>query len=324
MPTISNKNILITGATGFIGKYIVEHAIANNYRVYITVRKTSNTSRLSHLQFTPIVVDFTSEATIKLSLPEDLIFDTVIHNAGVTSCFVNEDYYTYNYKLTKDFCAALKHNNLLKGKFIFTSSLAALGPGDEKVFDDITETKIPNPISTYGKSKLQAEKEVINSGLNYVIIRPTAVFGEGTLDYKDLKTIVKKGLAIYTASPNQHLSFIHANDIANAIFLANNHNASVQIYNLSDGIDYTLASVYNTVALALNKQLKLKFRIPKFIVFGVAGFNGILEKLFKTKNALNSIEKAKEITALNWKCSAKKIKKELGFTPSHTLNEIID
>ncbi len=323
MTAISKKVILITGATGFIGKYIVEHALKNNYEVYIALRKTSNTSRINHLKFNKIIVDFSSEESINKSFPDAVFFDAVIHNAGVTSCFLKEDYYKHNAELTKNLCVVLERRKLLKGKFIYTSSLAALGPGTNSLEEDITEVKQPNPISSYGRSKLLAEKEVISSGVNYTILRPTAVFGEGTSDYKDLISVVKKGFAIYTASPKQQLSFIHADDIAKVVFLALNSPDKNQIFNLSDGESYTLASVYQTVASSLNKQIRFKFRVPLFIVFGVAKLNYYLEKFFKIKNALNSIEKANEVTALSWKCSAQKIKTELNFKASHSLKEII-
>jgi nucleoside-diphosphate-sugar epimerase len=317
------KVILITGATGFIGKYIVEHAIKNNYEVFIAIRGTSNTARINHLRFKTILVDFSSEESIYKSFPKTICFDAVVHNAGVTSCFLKEDYHKYNVELTKNLCAVLVKQSMLKGKFIFTSSLAALGPGTNNLEEDITELKSPRPISSYGSSKLLAEKEVMSSGVNYTIIRPTAVFGEGTLDYKDLISIVKKGLAVYTASPKQQLSFIHANDIGKAIFLILDSSGKRQVFNLSDGQQYTLASLYQTVASSLNKEIRFTFRIPLIVVFGVANFNHYLEKYFKIQNALNSIEKAKEVTALNWRCSAQKIRTELGFKASHSLKEII-
>ncbi|WP_298550063.1 NAD(P)-dependent oxidoreductase [uncultured Algibacter sp.] len=323
MSSTRPKKILITGATGFIGKYIVEQAIQQHFEVFIALRKTSNTQRINHLNYTEIYVDFNSEETINQALSDAPVFDTVIHNAGVTSCFFNEDYYRFNTEITKNLCAVLKTNQLLTGRFIYTSSLAALGPGSAVSLEDIVENMPENPITNYGKSKLLAEKEVINSGLSYLIIRPTAVFGQGTNDYKDLVSIVKKRMAIYTASPKQLLSFVHADDISTAIFLANKHSKENQIYNLSDGNEYTLASVYEIVALALKKELKLKFRIPKGIVYSVAYINQFLEKNFKIKNALNSIEKAKEITSINWRCSASKIKQEIGFKAKHTLEEII-
>ena len=320
----SKKRILITGATGFIGKYIVEHALKNDYEVFLAIREKSDTSRISHLNFKKIVLDFSSQETISKSLSSNIIFDTVIHNAGLKASFIKSDYHKYNVELTKNICTVLKKKKLLKGKFIYISSLAALGPGDKISLEDITENRVEKPISSYGKSKLLAEKEVLESGLNYTILRPTAVYGQGTSDYKDLIKITKNGFVIYTANPNQHLSFIHAEDVARVVFLTDKILHKNQIFNVSDGKDYTLTSLYEIVASALKVKIKYKFKIPFFLVLTVAQFNYYIEKFFKITNSLNSIEKANEVTALNWKCSAKKLKNELNFTALHSLKEIID
>ncbi len=317
------KKILITGATGFIGKYIVEHALQNGYEIHLAVRNKSDTSRIAHLNFKKIVVDFSSEESIDRSFSSDVVFDTVVHNAGIKSCFTTNDYYTYNTVLTKNLCTVLQKRRLLKGKFIYIGSLAALGPGDKTSLTGITENKAAKPISDYGKSKLLAEKEVVRSGLNYTILRPTAVYGKGTSDYNDLVKIVKKGFAIYTAKPSQRLSFVHAEDVARVVFMTDDFLQKNQIFNVSDGVDYTLASIYEIVASALNVKIRLKLRIPFFLVLAMAHYNHYIERIFKIENALNSIEKAKEVTAPNWKCSAKKLKDELGFMALHTLKEII-
>lgn len=318
------KKILITGATGFIGKYIVEHALKNGYEVYLAVRDKSDFSRIADLDFKKITVDFSSEESIANSFSLDIVFDTVVHSAGVKSCFVASDYYTHNVALTKNLCAVLHKRKLLKGKFIYMGSLAALGPGDKVSLADITENKAAKPISDYGKSKLLAEKEVVRSGLNYTILRPTAVYGKGTSDYNGLVKIVKKGLAVYTAKPSQRLSFIHAEDVARIVFMTDDFLQKNQTFNVSDGIDYTLASIYEIVASALKVKIRLRLRIPFFLVLAMAHYNHYIEKIFKIENALNSIEKANEVTAHNWKCSAKKLKDELGFWALHTLKEIID
>ncbi len=318
------KKILITGATGFIGKYIVEHALKNNFEVYIAVRKTSSIKRINAFKFHTIQVDFSSEETINASFSSDLIFDVVVHNAGVKSSSAKALFYKYNVELTKNICTVLRKRKLLKGRFVYISSLAALGPGDPKLLNDITEEQLQQPISHYGKSKLRAEKEVVSSGFPYVILRPTAVYGVGSLDYKDLINVVNRGVAVYTANPKQSLSFIHAEDVAKVIFLSLILKVENQCFNLSDGHKYTLESVYNTVSKSLNKPLKWRFQIPLFLVYSVAYVNSLIERFFKIENALNSIEKATEITAMNWTCSATKLKLKLKFKPSHTLSEIIN
>jgi nucleoside-diphosphate-sugar epimerase len=169
-----------------------------------------------------------------------------------------------------------------------------------------------------------AEKEVVRSGLSYTILRPTAVYGKGTSDYNALVKIVKKGFAVYITKPCQRLSFVHAEDVAIVVFLTDKLSQKNQVFNVSDGVDYTLASIYEIMASALKVKLMLKLRIPFFLVLAVAQYNHYIERFFKIENALNSFEKANEVTAPNWKCSSKKLKDRLGFKAVHTLKEIID
>ncbi len=324
MPLQNKKNILITGATGFIGSYIVKHALALKYEVYVAVRKTSNRKSLEDLNVNFLILDFSSETAIARTLTSTIVFDTVIHNAGVKTASTEEAYKHNNVDLTKNLCAALQKKRLLKGSFIFISSLAALGPGEEDSMACIAENRVASPLSSYGKSKLLAEKEVEKSGLKYTIIRPTAVFGKGGNDYKQLVSLVKKNIAIYLASPKQLLSFIHADDLARLIFLANTPAGVNQVFNASDTQNYTLEKFYKTVEHALGKNIKIRLRVPFFIVASIANLNGLLQKMCNIKSPLDSIEKAREVTALNWACCTDKIQSQLHFVAQHSLNEIID
>ena len=324
MSSNSKKKVLITGATGFTGKYIVEQALQSGYKVFLALRKESDTSRIDHLNFERVWVDFSSEETIAATLYFNLVFDIVVHNAGVKSCLNEKDYYTYNTELTGNLCKVLHRRKLLKGKFIYISSLAALGPGDVETLEDITETKEEGPISHYGRSKLLAEKEVLKSGLDFVVLRPTAIYGRGTSDYDHLIGVVKRGMAIYPAKPSQMLSFIHAHDVARIIFLVDEVSRGNQIFNVSDGMDYTLETFYYVVAKSIGVKTRFRLRIPLFALMGIARFNRLLASMLKINNALGSVDKAKEITALNWRCSAKKLVNETGFETTHSLSEIID
>ena len=314
------KKVLITGATGFIGKYIVEQALENDYEVFLALRKQSHIPSIDGLSFRKISMNFSSQSSIASSLPSNIVFDTVVHNAGVKACSNKEDFYKYNTELTQNLCHALREKKALRGKFIYMSSLAALGAGDEKSLGDLTEIKEEKPISHYGRSKLWAEKEVLKSGLDHIILRPTAVYGKGTSDYKYLIKLIKKGLAVYTAKPHQKLSFVHAADVAKSVFMVDRIANENQVFNVSDGVEYTLQSVHQTIADALGVKIKFKVRVPFFMVKGMVLFNHYL----KIENALDSVDKAREVTALNWKCSAQKLKDEIGFKASHLLKEIID
>jgi nucleoside-diphosphate-sugar epimerase len=94
---IEMKKILITGATGFIGKFLVEEALKHSYEVYVTVRKTSNKENLANKKVQIVESDFSSTISLHnliYSLPN---FDYVIHNAGVIKSLDKKTFFEVNY-----------------------------------------------------------------------------------------------------------------------------------------------------------------------------------------------------------------------------------
>ena len=105
-------------------------------------------------------------------------FDYIVHNAGITKADKASDYMRVNCEYTKSLIDTLIASDMVPQKFVFISSLAAYGPGDEKEFNRITTEAPPHPITAYGRSKLQAEAYLqSHKNFPYLILRPTAVYG---------------------------------------------------------------------------------------------------------------------------------------------------
>ena len=176
-------NILVTGANGFLGSHIVEKALKNGHTVTALIRKGSDLSNLSHLTGLKTVdIDYSSLESIKQCFNDLPQQDLLVHNAGLTKSYTMDKYYKVNVQLTERLCLALKESNQFKTKqikFAYISSMAAIGP------------KLQNgPVSNYGRSKEMAESIVKKSGINYLIFRPTGIYGERDVQFVPLiKTI---------------------------------------------------------------------------------------------------------------------------------------
>ena len=126
------KKILITGASGFIGSFLVEEALKQGFEVYAGIRETSDLRYLKDSRIKYFISDLADKYSIKHSLLEVGKFDYVIHNAGITKTCKKGDFEKVNYQYTKYLIEALYETNTIPQKFIQISSLAAYGPGDEK------------------------------------------------------------------------------------------------------------------------------------------------------------------------------------------------
>ena len=308
------ERVLITGASGFVGYHLVTEALNKNLEVFVAVRKSSKIEHLKHLDIKYTSLDFNNPSALNKEL-EEKHYNYIIHAAGVTRARSVDEYNTINATYTYNLAQAAAKAGHVK-KFVFISSLAAVGPlaNIEGVIDANT---IPHPVTAYGKSKLLAEEQLktIND-LNYTILRPTAVYGPRDKDIFIFFKQVAIGFEPYIGRIEQKLSFIYVADLAkasiNALFAGNK-----KTYILSDDSYYNRYELAKYIkAVLLNKTVK--FHLPVNFVKMIAG---IAEKVSSLTNkaAVLNIEKLNELKAVNWSCNIDAAKADLDFQPVYNL-----
>ena len=152
------SNILITGASGFIGSFIVEEALRRGMNVWAAVRHTSSRRYLTDKRINFMELDFSSSERLRKSLGHHT-FDYVVHAAGVTKCLHRDDFHRVNTLGTKNLVDALLALQMPLRRFVFISSLSVYGAVCERQpYRDISENDIPRPNTAYGRSKLEAER----------------------------------------------------------------------------------------------------------------------------------------------------------------------
>ena len=152
------SNILITGATGFIGGFIVDEALRRDMDVWVLLRKSSSRKWLTDGRIRFIEADMSSEDDLAEKM-RGLRFDYVVHAAGVTKSLHREDFRRVNVGCTKNLVNALLRLEMPLRKFVYLSSLSIFGPvREEQPYTEILETDRPQPNTEYGKSKLEAEQ----------------------------------------------------------------------------------------------------------------------------------------------------------------------
>jgi len=316
------KTILITGATGFIGSFLVEQAIKQGYKVFAGIRASSSRAYLNDFKVEYFEIDFSDKQSMKQKLLKHIenngLFDYIIHNAGLTKTLHKQDFFTVNYQYTKNFVEALIETRCVPQKFVFISSLAAYGPGDDASLRPINESDIPNPVTFYGESKLRAEQFITSQqDFPYLIFRPTGVYGPREKDYFVMYKMIHQHIETYIGTTDQHITFVYVKDLARVIIQAAVSDISRKAWFVSDGKNYTTLQFSNIVKSLLHKKT-IRLVFPKALVKPIAYS---LEKIARINGKVPTLntEKYKEISCKNWLCDSSTLFRDLEFTPEYDL-----
>ncbi|HEY9186661.1 MAG TPA: NAD(P)-dependent oxidoreductase [Ignavibacteria bacterium] len=308
---------LVTGGTGFVGSHLTEKLLEKGWEVKCLTRKTSNLRWLKNLNVEIICGSFFDDNSLKKAV-EDV--DYIFHIAGAVMSKTTQGYFISNQIATKNLAeASIKYNKSLK-RFIYLSSQTVYGPSLNG--EPTKETDDCKPITTYGKSKLAAEKELLNLAeeLPLTIIRPPAIYGPRDEAIYQYFLAVSKGLISLIGFSDKFISIIHSHDLINGIMLAaENENAIGEIYNISSEKYYSWKDIGDICKKAIGRKT-ITIRLPHFLVYTVAAFSQLFGYL-TTKGAVFNIEKARDFTQKYWILSPEKAIKQLGFKQEVSLED---
>lgn len=247
--------IIITGATGFVGKNLINHL------------KTSN-------EVIPISVRYYPYTIIELS------GNAILHLAGKAHDLKKvsnpQEYYTANFELTKQVFDSFLLSEA--SVFIFMSSVKATA---DEVKGILTEKNSPNPKTHYGISKLQAENYILNQklpeGKRIYILRPCMIHGPGNKGNLNLLySVVKKGFPWPLAAFENQRSFLSIENLCFVIQeILNRNDITSGIYNVADDKPLSTNELILLISKSQNKAART-LAIPKKIIFLLAKIGDIL------------------------------------------------
>ncbi len=207
--TSAPKILAITGGTGFVGGHLLEQAVAGGHIVRALARSVQPDRPgvewiRGDLQNVPALAGLCKGA------------DAVIHVAGVVNARGEAGFRAGNVDGTRAILDAAAAANI--GRFVQVSSLSAREPR----------------LSLYGASKAKADRLVMDSPLDWVIVRPPAVYGPGDHEMLDLYRLAARGWAV--APGPGRFSLVHVTDLAAALLaLATTDKGSRRIFEIEDG-----------------------------------------------------------------------------------------
>ena len=309
----------ITGATGFIGSHLAEQLIDKGYEVKVLVRETSNTKWIDHLPVERVIGSLSNIESLRAGVEG---VDYVYHIAGVVAAKTRDDFFKGNVDATRNLLDAVKDVNPGLKRFVHASSLAAVGPARSES-EAVQEGTAYQPITTYGESKAEAEKVVMQyaEDVPVTIVRPPAVYGPRDVGVYSFFQVVAKGFAPLIGFKRKVVSLVHVDDLVRGFILAGeSNNGEGGTYFISSEEFYTWEDVGQIAAQAFGKKKARYLRVPHAVVYVSAGLSGFIGK-FQKKPPILDLEKGRDITQAYWICSVDKAKAELGYRQQVSIEE---
>lgn len=312
-------NILITGASGFIGSFIVEEALKRGMNVWTAMRKTSSRKYLTDKRINFIELNLGNPAALMEQL-KGHSFDVVVHAAGATKCLHKEDFYKVNTDGTRNLVCALRKLSMPLQKFVYVSSLSVYGPVREsQPYTEIKEDDTPRPNTAYGHSKLDSERFLDTlDDFPCVTLRPTGVYGPRECDYFMMAKSIKGHTDFSVGYKPQDLTFVYVLDVVQAVFLAIERGKAGRKYFLSDGKVYSSRTFSDLIHRELGSPWLLRVKAPVWVLRVVTFFGEYIGRMTGKVSALNN-DKYNIMRQRNWRCDITPACEELGYNPQYDL-----
>ena len=313
--------ILITGASGFIGSFIVEEALKRGFETWAAIRRSSSKAFLQDERIRLIELDFSSQELLETQLKGHQ-FDYIVHAAGATKCLHKEDFFRINTEGTQHLVNALLTLKMPIKRFVYISSLSIMGAiREQQPYEEIRDTDEAKPNTAYGKSKLAAEEWLKSlTDFPYTILRPTGVYGPRERDYFLQIQSIKRHMDFAVGRQRQDITFVYVTDVVQAIFLALEKGQTGKAYFLSDGEVYQSAEFSNLVHEALGRPWWIRVTAPIWLLRIITRCGDWWGRKTGKMTALNN-DKFNILRQRNWRCDITPARQELGFEPQVKLAE---
>ena len=311
--------LLVTGATGFIGKSLVKRLSEEKHEVICLVREESNTSSILVNENIVIKkIDFNDIDELKESLAD---IETVIHLAGQMGAYgvPYESFYQTNCVLTQTLLKAAFEKKVKH--FIYCSTPGVLGFGKRLA----SEKEPYAPRNPYEKTKVIAEtliKEFCRDHpeIHYTIIRPDFVYGPGDMRRVKMYKNIKHKKFVLTTSGKSYLHPTYIDDVITGFLCCMGNKKSYDdVFNIAAENDVSVKEYLNTIAYYTeSKLIQINIGIP--LSRALAGMIDSFFRRFFHKEGFVSKNKI-DFLSMDHSSSIKHAKGKIGFRPKYTCTE---
>jgi nucleoside-diphosphate-sugar epimerase len=282
---LSLQRVLVTGATGFVGRHLVESLLREGRDVVVAVRDPARLPNFSRAVQTITFALERADAIGAASLAEvDCIYHLAAHVHVMHAAQADEERFL---ALNRDATAVLASCAATAGvrRFIYLSSIKVNG---ERTIDrPFMSSDVPAPVDVYGRSKLAAERTLAgiaaSSRLEVVIVRPPLVYGPHVgANFRRLVSLVDSGLPLPLGAVVNRRSLVNVWNLVSLLVQAETHaNAPGRTWLVSDGFDLSVPELLSVIGAALGRSTRLwSVPIPMLKTAGwLAGRRGEVARL---------------------------------------------
>jgi nucleoside-diphosphate-sugar epimerase len=297
----------ITGASGFVGRRLMDSLLLRGHDISVLTRSYDkcfpNAVRV-------IVGDLTKGGSPLRELLAGC--DAVFHCAGeILNAATMRSVHVVGTRNLIEAAHASRRGKILH--WVQLSSVGAYGqsqtPREERL---ITEDSPPCPVGEYEITKTEADELVMRAAdagfLSYSIVRPSKIFAAEMTNsiLRSLGAMVKKGLFFYIGEPGAIATYVHVDDVVEALILcALDPRASSKVYNISN--DCRLEDMIHGLASAMGVRPP-RLRLPELLVRAAVAIAGGVIRTPLTQERISALVRRTRYPYL-------KLERELGFAP---------
>lgn len=320
MSDLKGKRVLVTGAGGFIGGFICSRGLELGMEVTAGVRQSTSRRYLTAPRLSFLVLDYDDTTQMEEAIGASPGWDYIIYNLGATKAATFPEFNRVNFEYLRRFVEVLKKTGRVPERFLFMSSLSAIGPGDEKSYTPLSASTLPNPNTRYGLSKIKAEQYLeYQSDIPYIIFRPTGVYGPHEKDYLMMVKSIDRHFDFGVGFRKQMLTFIYVDDLVDAMYQAlASHNTLKKKYIISEERSYTQKEFRRIVAAELGGKWVVPLRLPMWMVW-LASFAAEKTGCLRGKPSTLNRDKFKIMRQRNWNADISDARRDFGFKTRFSL-----